>query len=171
MIQITNAEVEQVINQIGDGRDYVIRVQAAGNYVVGEPCLLAGDACINVYFSTAPNQLVFERGDVVTATVIDATTMTDQELAERILLLIAAAQFRARQAGIFADSIEITDNRRETALEFIDQIREYRGALEIQAVAADDAYTAGIRMELVAIDDGQIQFGTGQFEPIEIPLP
>ena len=161
VIQITNVEVEQVIDQIDDGRDYVIRVQSSGNYVVGEPCLLAGDACINVYFTTAPNQLVFQRGDVVAATMIDSADMTDQELAERVLLLIAAAQFRARQSGIFADSIEISDNRRETALEFISNVRDYRNSLEIQAVAADDAYTAGIRIELVAVDDGQVIFSTG----------
>jgi uncharacterized protein (DUF3084 family) len=162
IIQITNAEVEQVINQIEDGRDYVIRVQSSGNYVVGEPCLLAGNACINVNFTTALNQLVFRQGDVVAATLLNSAEMTDQELAERILLLIAAAQFRARQAGVFADSIAISDNRRETALEFINQVREYRNPLEIQAIAAEDTYTERMQIELIAIENGQVLFGTGQ---------
>lgn len=160
IIQITNAEVEQVIEQIADGQDYVIRVQSSGNYVVGEPCLLAGEACIKVYINTALNQLVFRQGDVVASTALNPTTMSDQELAERILLLIAAAQFRARQSGIFADAIQISDNRRETALEFINNVKLYNQPLEVQAVSAEDAYTAGIRLELRAVQDGQVLFGT-----------
>lgn len=160
LIQITNAEVEQVISEIEDGRDYVIRVQSAGNYVVGEPCILAGEACIKVFFTIAPNQLVFQAGDVIASTAIDPTTTSDAELAERLLLLIAAAQFRARQAGIFADSIDISDNRRETAIEFINNVKDYNQVLEIQAVAAEDAYTAGVRIELVALQAGQVIFST-----------
>lgn len=160
VIQITNGEVEQVVEQIQSGQDYVIRVQSAGNYVVGEPCILAGESCIKVYISTAQNQLVFRQGDVVASTTVNPADMTDQELAERTLLLIAAAQFRARQAGIFADAIQISDNRRETALEFINSVRQFNQPLEIQAVSAADAYTAGIRLELRAVKDGQILFGT-----------
>jgi uncharacterized protein (DUF3084 family) len=160
VIQITNAEVERVIEQIQDGQDYVIRVQSSGNYVVGEPCVLAGEACINVFVTTAQNQLVFRQGDVVASTTVHPAAMNNQELAERILLLIAAAQFRARQAGIFAEAIQISDNRRETALEFINRVRQYGQPLEIQAVSAQDSYTAGIRLELRAVKDGQVLFGT-----------
>lgn len=160
IIEITTAEVEQVIEQIEDGRDYVIRVQSAGNYVVGEPCILAGEACIRVFITTAPNELIFRQGEVVASAMVDPTTTTDQEIAERILLVIAAAQFRARQAGIFADSIQISDNRRETALEFINNVRNYNQPLEIQAIAAEDAFTAGIRIELIAVQNGQVLFST-----------
>lgn len=160
VIQLTTAEFEEVVEQIQDGQDYVIRVQSAGNYVVGEPCILAGEACIKVFITTALNQLKFRENDIVASTSVTPTTMTDQELADRILLLIAAAQFRARQAGIFADAIEISDNRRETAINFIRQIKAYDRPLEVQAVAADDAYTAGIRIELIAINNDQIVFST-----------
>lgn len=160
VIQITNAQVDQVVEEIADGQDYVIRVQSAGNYVVGEPCILAGESCIQVFISTAINQLVFQRGDVVASTSINPVTMSDQELAERILLLIAAAQFRARQAGIFADEIQISDNRRETAIEFINRVKQFDQPLEIQAVAADTAYTGGVQLELVAVKDGQVLFTT-----------
>lgn len=160
VLQVTNDQVEQVVAEIQDGKDYVIRVQSAGNYVVGEPCLLAGESCIQIFFTTALNQLVFQKGDVVASTAISPATMTDQTLVERILLLISAAQFRARQAGILADSVQIADNRRETAIEFIRKIKQFNQPLEIRAVAADTAYTAGVRIELVAIKDGQILFST-----------
>jgi uncharacterized protein (DUF3084 family) len=160
VIQVTTTEVEQAVQQIEDGQDYVIRVQSAGNYVVGEPCVLAGRACIGVDITTAVNQLVFEQGDVVASTAVNPPSMTDQELAERVLLLIAAAQFRARQAGIFPDTIQISDNRRETALEFINRVKQYNQPVEIQAIAAADAYTAGLRIELAAVQNGQILFST-----------
>ncbi|NJO39528.1 MAG: DUF3084 domain-containing protein [Cyanobacteria bacterium RU_5_0] len=162
VIQITNAEVDQAIGQLEEGKDYVIRVQAAGNYVVGEPCVLAGEACIQVFVAIAPNQLVFQQGDVVASTRVDASIMPDQELAERILLLIAAAQFRARQAGVLADSIQISDNRRETAIEFIQKLKQLNQPIEIQAIAAEDAYTAGVRIELIAVQNGQTLFSTQQ---------
>lgn len=160
VIQVTTTEVEQAVQQIEDGQDYVIRVQSAGNYVVGEPCVLAGRACIDVDITTAVNQLVFQQGDVVASTAVNPPSMSDQELAERILLLIAAAQFRARQAGIFPDTIQISDNRRETALEFINRVKQYNQPVEIQAIAAEDAYTAGLRIELAAVQNGQILFST-----------
>ncbi|GAB4384790.1 MAG: DUF3084 domain-containing protein [Elainellaceae cyanobacterium] len=160
VIQITTGEFEEVVEQIQDGQDYVIRVQSAGNYVVGEPCILAGESCLKVFITTAQNQLKFRQNDVVASTVVSPATMTDQELADRILLLIAAAQFRARQAGIFADAIEISDNRRETAIDFITRLKDYGQSLDVQAVAAEDAYTAGIRIELVAVQDGQVLFST-----------
>ena len=36
VVQITNAQVEQLANQIVDGQDYVLRIISAGNYVQGE---------------------------------------------------------------------------------------------------------------------------------------
>jgi uncharacterized protein (DUF3084 family) len=160
VIQITNAQVEQLTNQIKDGQDYVVRVVSAGNYVVGEPCVLAGEACIQVIATAVPNQIVFHQDEVVATTPIDPTTINNQTLVERVSLLIAAAQFRARQAGIFDDTLQIADNRRETIISFIEKIKQYDQPLEVRIIAADDAYTAGARLELLALKDGQILFST-----------
>jgi uncharacterized protein (DUF3084 family) len=160
VIRITSAQVDQLASQIADGKDYVVRVTAGGNYVVGEPCVLSGEACIDVIASAAPNQVVFQQGEIIANTTINPGTMDGQDLAERIFLLIAAAQFRCRQAGILDDTVSIAQNRRETVMRFIEQLQQNTESLEVQAIAAEDAYTAGARLELVAIQNGEILFGT-----------
>lgn len=160
VIRITNAQVEQLASQISDGEDYVVRISSGGNYVVGEPCVLAGEACIDVIATAAPNQVVFKAGEVIATTTVSPTSMSNQSLAERIFLLIAAAQFRSRQAGILDDTVLIADNRRETVMNFIEKIHQYPGSLEIQAVASEDAYTAGARLQLNAVQNGEVLFST-----------
>lgn len=161
IIQIPVAQVSQLIEQIRDGEDYVIRILSAGNYVVGEPCVLAGEACVQVYAVAALNQIVFEDAEIVASTTVDPSVMSDAVLAERINLLIVGSQFRARQAGIADDRVQIADGRAETVIMFFDQLRQADRSLEVQIVAADIAYTAGpLRLELLAVQDGQILFST-----------
>lgn len=160
VIRISEAEVEQLSDQIADGEEYVVRVSSAGNYVVGEPCVLAGEACIDVIATAAPNQIVFRQGEVIATTTVNAAEMNTQTIAERIFLLLAAAQFRCRQAGILDDTVQLLDNRRETITTFIEQILQNPVPLEVQAIAAEDAYTAGAKIGLVAVQDGQPLFRT-----------
>jgi uncharacterized protein (DUF3084 family) len=160
VIRITNSQVEQLSKRIADGKDYVVRISSGGNYVVGEPCVLAGDPCIDVIASAAPNQIVFRQGEVIATTTVTSSSMGAQSLGERISLLIAAAQFRCRQAGILDDTVRIADNRRDTIINFIEKLRQNPEPIEVRAVALEDAYTAGAHIELVAIQNGQVLFRT-----------
>jgi uncharacterized protein (DUF3084 family) len=160
ILQITNSQVEQILEQVEDGENYVVRIVSAGNYVVGEPCVLAGEACIAVAAEAVLNRLVFPAGEVVAMASADPTAMTNRELQEQIQLLIDAVQFRARQAGILADTIQIADGSVETIFRFFEAIREYNQPIELQAIAAVDSYTAGARFELVAVQNGQIVIST-----------
>jgi uncharacterized protein (DUF3084 family) len=160
VIRITNAQVDQLSSQIADGEDYVLRVIAAGNYVVGEPCVLAGDACIDVIATATPNQVIFEQGEVIAATTVNPVAMNSQTLAERVFLLIAAAQFRCRQEGILDDTVQIADNRRETIGTFVEQLQQTTASTEIQVIASEDAYTAGAKLDLIAVQNGSVLFST-----------
>lgn len=168
VIQITNTQVEQLVNQIQAGEEYVVRILSAGNYIIGEPCVLAGESCIQVYVAAAPNQIVFRPGDVVASTSVDPSTMTDAGLVERINLLIANAQFRARQAGILGDLLQIADGSTETVLNFFQSIKQHNKPVNVNAVASDIAYTAGpVRLDLVAIEQGRVIFSTDT--PSDLP--
>ena len=158
IIQITNTEATQIINQIQDGKVYVIRVLSDGNYVVGEPCVLAGQDCVQVNVSAIPNQLVYHQGEVVATTTVDAKTMPEDELKMRINQMITAAQFRARQAGIVPETIQIAS--RDRLYSFLEQLKKVEQPVEVQAIAAEDAYTAGIQLDLQAVQAGQTLFGT-----------
>jgi uncharacterized protein (DUF3084 family) len=161
VIQITTAEVEQLANQIQNGQDYVVRILSKGNYVIGEPCVLAREACVQVYANAALNQVVFSEKETMTVAMVDPTAMSNEILIDRINRLVAAAQFRARQAGISGDTIQVADGRTETIVAFFNQLKQYNQPVEIRAIAANLTYTAGpLTIELQAIQNDQVLFST-----------
>lgn len=148
-LYVTQDKIEQLIKQIDDGREYVIRILCAGNYVRGEKQ-------IEFFADTARNQLVFTGGQVLATATADPKTMTSYQLRQRLDLLISASQFRARNAGII-DNVQIDG----TFLRFISELGQSNQLLEIKAIAAEDTYTAGpLRVKLLAIFNGQIIFST-----------
>jgi uncharacterized protein (DUF3084 family) len=149
LLRVTPERVEQLVKQIEDGREYVVRIFSAGNYVRGEKQ-------IEFFADAARNQLVFFAGQVLASTTADLKTMTTYELRQRLDLLISASQFRARNAGI-VENVQIDG----TLLRFFNQLSQADQAIEIKAIAAEDTYTAGpLRVKLVALVNGQIIFST-----------
>jgi uncharacterized protein (DUF3084 family) len=166
IIRIPSSDVEPIIKQIQDGQEYVIRILSTRNYAIGQPCVLAGNACIEVRAIAIPNQLVFPKGGIVASASVDPTSLDSEALADLILRVIAAAQFRARQAGILPQQVVVADNRSETVIKFLKEVKEYNQPLEIQIAAAENSYTAGIaRLELVAVQNGQVLFSTQAASP------
>ena len=153
LIQITQAQAEQLIEQIQDGEDYVVRILSAGNYVVGEKPIQA-------FADAALNQMVFQPGEVLAAVSIDASTLTNKALQQRIDQLLAASQFRARRAGVLGP-IQVADGDPSTLIRFIEQLAESEQPLAVRAIAQDQTSTAGpLKMQLVAIQNGQVVFST-----------
>lgn len=153
LIQITQAQAEQLIEQIQDGEDYVVRILSAGNYVVGEKPIQA-------FADAALNQVVFKPGEVLAAISIDASTLTNKSVQQRIDQLLAASQFRARRAGVLGP-IQIADGDPSTLIRFMEQLAESEEPLAVRAIAQDKTSTAGpLKMQLVAIQNGQVVFST-----------
>ncbi|WP_204368538.1 hypothetical protein [Neosynechococcus sphagnicola] len=149
VIRITTTEVDRLVKQIEDGRDYVVRILSAGNY-------LAGEKNLQVFADATLNQVVFRAGEQVATTAADPAKMTEQELLQRLDLLLLAAQFRARQSGILSDAIEI-DN--DSLGKFFDKLKQSKEPLDIRAIAVDITYTLGpLKVELVAVHNGQVLF-------------
>lgn len=154
VIQITKAEIEQLTNKISNGKDYVVRILSAGNYVRGENA-------VRVFADVAVNQIVFMTGEVVASGSVDSSRMSEEQILQRIDLLMESSKFRARRAGIMGSTIQIADGSPKTLVQFIEQLKDYQKPLEIQAVAAAVTYTAGpMKIELVAIKDGEVMFRT-----------
>ncbi len=157
IVQITNADVKQLIDQIDDGQDYIVRVYSGANYLVGE-------RFIQVFADAVRNRVVFLAGDVVAGTSLTPATMSDDQLQQRINLLLAAANFRARNLGVLSDSVQI--GRIQDVITFIEQLKQYKQPIELKAVAADVTYTAGpLNIELVAIQNGQVLIRTKNLAP------
>ncbi|MEO3704322.1 DUF3084 domain-containing protein [Trichormus azollae] len=149
LLRVTQDRLEQLINQIHDGREYVVRIFSAGNYVRGEKQ-------IEFFADATRNQLVFSTGQILATTGADMKNMTSYQLRQRLDLVISASQFRARNAGII-ETVQIEG----TFLRFFAQLQQSNQPLEIKAIAAEDTYTAGpLRVKLVAIFNGQVIFST-----------
>lgn len=154
LIDLPQRQIEQLVNQIGDGQSYVVRVLAAGNYLVGEKH-------VQVFANATPNQVLFSAGDVIAATSANPAALSNEAIQQRLNLLLFAAKFRARSIGILDDTILIGNNRIESLFHFIEQLQQYNQVVEIKAIAAADTYTSGpLKVELVAVQRGKVIFHT-----------
>jgi uncharacterized protein (DUF3084 family) len=154
VVKISEKQVEQLIQQIDDGRDYFVRILSANNYVVGE-------SSVQVFADIALNQQVFKTGEVISRIEANPATMTTREVRQRIDLLLEAAKFSAQRAGVLDENLLIADNRIQTLIRFFEQLQSYDRAVELKAIAAQDIYTAGpMTVELLAVQNGQVIFST-----------
>ena len=156
VIQITKAEIDQLISQIKDGQDYVVRIVAGANY-------LREEKLIKVFAEAEINRVVFRAGDVISAVSVDPVTSTDERVREQLQQLIEACQFRARLIGVVSGRVQVADNRIETLAGFVDRLQQYDKPLDVQAIATDVTYSAGpLKIDLVAVQNGVVVFRTGQ---------
>ena len=150
VVEIPPAQLDQLLKQINDGRDYVVQIISAGNYLLGEKR-------VQVLAKATRNQIVFRAGDIVAATSVNPASMTAEEIKQRLNLLLLAYKFRARSAGIVGDKIQIGDDSFKTLITFIEQVKQYNQTVDIKAVAAEDTYVAGpLKLELVAVQNGKV---------------
>jgi uncharacterized protein (DUF3084 family) len=154
IVKITRSQVEQLESQIKDGKDYVIRILSAGNYVQGEKR-------VEVFVDLAVNQQIFTEKEEIATVSLDSQNITRKEVEERLNWLLAVSKFRAQRAGVVGD-IEIGDNKIENIVDFVNKILQTTEPIdEIKAVVTENTYTAGpLKLDFVVISRGKIIFGT-----------
>lgn len=154
IVKITRSQVEQLESQIKDGRDYVIRIISAGNYVQGE-------TSVKVFADLSLNKQVFPEGEEIATVSLDSQNITRKEVQERLNWLLAVSKFRAQRAGILGD-IEIGDNQIESIVEFVNKVTQTTEPVdEIKAVVTENTYTAGpLKLDFVVISNGKVVFST-----------
>ncbi|MCC0176692.1 DUF3084 domain-containing protein [Waterburya agarophytonicola K14] len=154
IVKITRSQVEQLISQIKDGEDYVVRILSAGNYVQGEKQ-------VQVFADLALNKQVFPQGEEIATVSIDSKNVTRKEVQERLNWLLAVSKFRAQRAGILGD-IEIGDNKIESIVDFVNKVTQSTEPVgEIKAIVTENTFTAGpLKIDFVVIRNGEIVFST-----------
>ncbi len=154
LVRITTAQVKHLAEQIQDGRDYVVRILSAGNYVQGEEE-------VRIFADLTVNKQIFAAGEEIATVSIDSEQMNNENIQDRVNWLLAASKFRAQRAGIVGD-LQVADGQIITIFNFIDQIVNSEEPLdEIKVVAAETTYTAGpLKLNLVVVKDGKIIFST-----------
>ena len=154
IVRITNSQVEKLESQIKDGRDYVIRILSAGNYVQGEKE-------VRVFADLVPNQQIFQAGEEIATVSIDNRSASRQEVQERLNWLLAVSKFRAQRAGTLGE-IQIGNNRVENLVDFVNKITKTTEPVrEIKAVVAENTYTAGpLKIDFVVMRNGKVVYST-----------
>ena len=154
VLRITQSQVDQLVNQLQDGREYVVRILSAGNYVQGEKD-------VRVFADLALNQQVFRKGETIATISLDSSDRSERDFQERLDLLLSATQFRARRAGILG-AIQVEEGQTKTLFDFVEKLsNSEEGFDQIKAVAAGESYTSGpLKIRLVVLDDGEVVFST-----------
>jgi uncharacterized protein (DUF3084 family) len=154
VVQLSLDQQQKLIDQIKDGRQYVVRFFAVSNYLVN-------DREVRLFADAALNQKVFAKGEILSSSAADPTKMTDTQLRQQLDLLLSSSQFRARRVGVLGDSIEIDSGNMSSFIQFLAQMKAHQGSIDLQAVAVANIYTAGpLKVKLQAIKQGKVIFST-----------
>jgi uncharacterized protein (DUF3084 family) len=154
VVQLSLDQQQKLIDQIKDGRQYVVRFFAVSNYLVN-------DSEIRLFADAALNQKVFKAGEVLSSSSADPTKMTSTQLRQQLDLLLSSSQFRARRVGILGDSIEIGNGNMSSFIQFLGQMKNQSGSIDLQAIAIGDTFTAGpLKVKLQALQKGKVIFST-----------
>jgi uncharacterized protein (DUF3084 family) len=161
VVKITKAQVEQLASQIEDGRDYVLRILSAGNYVQGEQE-------VRVFADLSLNQQIFRAGEEIATVSIDSKIKDRNDIQEPLDWLLSVSKFRAQRAGILGE-MQVGDGQIVTLVNFIEGVKRIiandnpSSLPEIKAVATENTYTAGpLKLNLVVVKDGRIVLSTAQ---------
>ena len=157
ILRVSPEVVEAVVRQIDDGQPYALRVASAGNYIVGEPCVIQGEEpCLEVSVQAQVNRLVFEPGETISAISIDEAFLPSSVLIDRLRTLLLTAQVQASLEGVIILENPLLEGRlSEPAVEFLRQVQNYGEPLQIEAVALRPIYTTGpLYFDLVATQNG-----------------
>ncbi len=162
VIDVQSPEIEKelnnIIRQISDGKEYLVQIRARENYFFGEKTE------VKILTIVVLNRKVFQSGDTLASMVVDPSRISSAELKEQFNQLIPRARLKAVSANWFPDpgkeGIEFSDLR--STLKFFDQVRELTDPVEIRAIATEEVTpgTPIIRLDLVALQQGRAIFQT-----------
>lgn len=162
VIDVQSPEIEKdlnnVIRQISDGKEYLVQIRSKENYFFGEKTE------VKIFTIVVLNRKIFQPGDTLASMVIDPSRISSAELKDQFNQLIPRARLKAISANWFPDpgkeGIEFNDLR--STLKFFDQVRELKEPVEIRAVASEEVTpgTPIILLDLVAIQQGRVIFQT-----------
>ena len=137
LIFIPRAHAEEVIGFLAARPEaIVLRLQSAGNVVVGEAVI--------GQFEVFPNRQVFAQNAVVLSDKVDYSG--EAKDAEQLMtIFLRRVNESAVQQGIIPDPLQGTVGAvsMEQYFEAINQLRRFKGAVEISAITTESVFSAG----------------------------
>ena len=156
VVEITNDQVMQLAKQIADGKEHVIRILSAGNYVQGEKQ-------IRVFADVVLNQKIFDGGEILASVSLEKQAINDENLQKQIDSLLVAAEFNARKVGIVGN-IQVADGKAKILVDFISSLSDLSPPADrIRVVVLGQTSTVGpLKLKLEALQDNKVVLSTNQ---------
>jgi uncharacterized protein (DUF3084 family) len=151
-VLIKNAEVDRLVTELQKPGEHALQIFVAQNVLLGEPVPVVG--------RVLPNLHLFDKGIVMATRVINPQD-NDEQLIAQLKKLFQDASVKARKAGILANSQGEVGTAAVPVDQMIGLIHRLQGPVMVQALTANDIYTAGpLELFLTVIQDGK---AVGQF--------
>ena len=154
LIELNRHQLGQLKQQIDNRRDYVVRIFATDNYVIG-------DRQVRVFADAIPDRKLFDSNEYITSIEIDSSKINEEQIRQQLNILLVKSQLRARTVGILDDRPQIGDGRLTTYVQFLEQVKKYKYPIEIRTIVDRDTYTLGpLVIKLLAISNNKVLFST-----------
>ncbi len=151
-VLIKTAEVDRLVTELQKPGEHALQIFVAQNVLLGEPVPVVG--------RVLPNLHLFDKGIVMATRVINPQDNNEQLIAQ-LKKLFQDAGLKARKAGILANSQGEVGTAAVPVDQMIGQIHQLQGPVMVQALTANDIYTAGpLELFLTVSQDGKV---VGQF--------
>ncbi len=149
VIEVTQSDIDNLIDSVKDGNSYVVRILSTRNYLRRENKVsIAADVILN--------KKVFSKGEVI-ASLQFKPTLQPQETAEKVSRLFSLVRFRANSKEILPDPLtgNLGSFSTEAISDLMQTIGEYKTNFEIRAVAKESIFISGpLSLELVVVSNG-----------------
>jgi uncharacterized protein (DUF3084 family) len=150
VVQIRPAEIEKLLDNLQDGKYYLVRIISTGNYLVGE-------TQVEVYADAILNKLVFSEGEILAKVSADTSNSNRENNRKLVNQLLAASELKSNESGMLGE-IQIDGS---DYANFISKLNQYRGAVDVQVIVPENTYTSGpLKIKLVASANGEVLFTT-----------
>ncbi len=160
VVQITSQSVERVVNQVNDGKPYLIRILAAANYLEGEETVLVSP-------QLAVNRLVLDSEETLARISLIPETLSDEQILNRLNGLFSDANQRAIQSGVLPDPLTGTVGsfQQIELFRFVLALKDRNDTtpISIHAIAPSPVFTAGpLVLKLVALKGQEVILSSGE---------
>ena len=149
VIEVTQSDIDNLIDSVKDGSSYVVRILSTRNY-------LRRETKVSIAADVILNKKVFNKGEVI-ASLQFKPSLQPQETAERVSRLFSLVRFRANSKEVLPDPItgNLGSFSTNALSDLMETIGAYKTNFEIRAVAKESIYLSGpLSLELVVVSNG-----------------
>jgi len=149
VIQVSETQIDNLLQKLGDGKSYILRILSAGNY-------LRKENSVAILADITPNREVFKAGELI-ASLQFKPNLSDAEIEGQLDKLFLLVSFRARQQGVLPNPFtgKVGNFPQSALFDLTREFKQHKSAIEIQAIAKETIFTGSpLTLILVILENG-----------------